>query len=140
MCFSYAGTTTVSGIGEYDNNNVFAKILAKKIPATIIFENKHVLAFEDIHPIKPVHILIIPKGKYRSLIDFSNNATEIEITALIRAMGKIADIMGITQSGFSMITNSGHHGGQTVPHLHFHLLGGEPVHWETALRDKKTTK
>lgn len=134
---SYASNDTVSGIGQYDNNNVFAKILAKKIPATIIFENEHVLAFEDIHPIKPVHILVIPKGKYRSILDFSAQATDAEIAALIRALGTIAKKMKIDQDGFSIMTNSGHNGGQTVPHLHFHLLGGEKVAWEQSLRKHK---
>jgi len=135
---SHADSNTVSGIGKYEKDSVFAKILDKRLPAKIIFENEYVLAFEDIHPIKPVHILIIPKGEYRSLIDFSSKASDKEITALIRAMGKISAIMGIDETGFSMITNSGHDGGQTVPHLHFHLLGGEPVHWETELRNNNT--
>ncbi len=133
---SLAGSETVSGIGEYDDNNTFAKILQGKLPANIVFENEYVLAFEDIHPIKPVHVLIIPKGQYRSLIDFSSTATDQEIIAIVKSMGKIAKAMGLTKDGFSLMTNSGHNGGQTVAHLHFHLLGGEPVHWEKALREK----
>jgi len=127
---------TVSGIGKYDDNNVFAKLLQGKLPANIVFENDHVLAFEDIHPIKQVHVLIIPKGQYRSLVDFSSTASDQEILALVKSIGKIAKAMGLTQDGFSLITNSGHNGGQTVDHLHFHLLGGEPVHWEQALREE----
>lgn len=133
-----AGNETVSGIGEYDSNNVFAKILQGKIPAKIIFENEYVLAFEDIHPIKPVHVLIIPKGQYRSVVDFSNSASDEEIIALVKSMAKIAKLMGLTKDGFSLMTNSGHNGGQTVAHLHFHLLGGEPVNWEKALREKSS--
>lgn len=136
---SLANTETVSGIGNYDSNNVFAKILRGKLPAKIVFEDDYVLAFEDIHPIKPVHVLIIPKGQYRSLVDFSSKASEQEIIALVRAMGKIAKLMGLTEQGFSLMTNSGHNGGQTVAHLHFHLLGGEPVNWEQALRENNTT-
>lgn len=127
---------TVSGVGPYDDNNIFAKILRKEISANIVFENEHVLAFEDIHPIKAIHILVIPKGKYRSIIDFSNQANDAEISALIRALGVIANKMKIAQSGFSIMTNSGHNGGQTVPHLHFHLLGGEKVEWEQSLRNQ----
>jgi len=136
---SLANTETVSGIGKYDDNNVFSKILRGKLPAKIVFEDEFVLAFEDIHPIKPVHVLIIPKGKYRSLVDFSSKASEQEIIALVRAMGKVAKLMGLTEKGFSLMTNSGHNGGQMVAHLHFHLLGGEPVNWEEALREKNTT-
>jgi len=132
---SLASSETVSGIGKYDDNNVFAKILQNKLPAKVVFENEYVLAFEDINPIRPVHVLIIPKGKYRSLVDFSSKATDQEILAIVRAMGKIAKAMGLTKDGFSLMTNSGHHGGQTVAHLHFHLLGGEPVNWEQALRE-----
>ncbi|MCJ8294135.1 MAG: histidine triad nucleotide-binding protein [Colwellia sp.] len=131
-----AGNETVSGIGKYESNNVFAKILQGKIPAKIVFENEYVLAFEDIHPIKPVHVLIIPKGQYRSLVDFSSTASDEEIIALVKSMAKIAKVMGLTKDGFSLMTNSGHNGGQTVAHLHFHLLGGEPVNWEKALREE----
>ncbi len=134
-----ANDKTVSGIGEYDCDNVFAKILQKKIPAKIVFENEYVLAFEDIHPIKPVHVIIIPKGKYRSFVDFSTKASKQEIVSLIRTMGKIAQQLNLTTDGFSLMTNSGHFGGQTVAHLHFHLLGGEPVDWESAIREKSNT-
>jgi len=134
---SHASADTVSAIGQYDESNVFAKILRKEIPATVIFESAHVLAFEDIHPVKPVHILVIPKGKYRSILDFSEKASDIEITQLIKALATIAKKMNIAQSGFSIMNNSGHDGGQTVPHLHFHLLGGEKVSWEQSLRHQK---
>jgi len=134
---SIAFGDTVSGIGQYDKNNVFAKILRKEIPATVVFESEHVLAFEDIHPIKPIHILVIPKGSYRSILDFSEKASDIEITQLIKALGTIAKKMNIAKSGFSIMSNSGHDGGQTVPHLHFHLLGGEKVAWEQSLRHQK---
>jgi len=135
---SLASNETVSGIGKYDSNNVFAKILQGKPPAKIVFENEYVLAFEDIHPIKPVHVLIIPKGQYRSLVDFSSTASDQEIIAIVKSMGKIAKVMGLTKNGFSLMTNSGHNGGQTVSHLHFHLLGGEPVNCEKALREKNS--
>ena len=134
----FASTETVSGIGQYDENNVFAKILRREVPANIVFENEYVLAFEDIHPIKPVHVLVIPKGSYRSILDFSEKATDAEITELIRALATIAKKMKIAKDGFSIMTNSGHNGGQTVPHLHFHLLGGEKVAWEQSLRSHNT--
>jgi len=134
---SHASTDTVSAIGQYDENNIFAKILRKEVSATVVFENEFVLAFEDIHPVKPIHILVIPKGKYRSILDFSEKASDIEISALIRALGTIAKKMKIAQDGFSIMSNSGHDGGQTVPHLHFHLLGGEKVAWEQTMRSQK---
>lgn len=134
---SFASPETVSNVGSYDNSNIFAKILRKEAPADIIYEDEYVLAFKDIHPIKAVHILVIPKGKYRSILDFSEKASDVEITALIRALGKIAKQLNIAQDGFSVMSNSGHNGGQTVPHLHFHLLGGEQVSWEKALRNIK---
>lgn len=84
-----AGNKTVSGIGKDDSNNVFAKILQGKIPAKIIYENEYVLAFEDIHPIKPVHVLILPKGQYRSIVDFSASASDQEIIALVKSMAKL---------------------------------------------------
>jgi len=125
---------TVSAIGEYDNENVFARILREELPAEVLYEDDYVLAFKDIKPIKPIHILVIPKGKYRSIISFSENATDKEIAGLVRSLSKVSKILGVNESGFSLITNAGHDGGQTVPHLHFHLLAGEEVHWEQGLR------
>lgn len=110
----------------YDDNNVFAKILRGEIPCRKVFEDDHVLAFEDIDPKRPVHVLVIPKGKYIDATDFGDNASDAEIVALHRAIARIARERGIDGTGYRLIANAGENGGQEVPHLHFHLLGGAP--------------
>ncbi len=112
---------------SYDDQNIFAKILRGEIPNKTVYEDEHVLAFHDIHPRKKVHVVIIPKGPYQNVNDFSQTATDAEIVALWRAVPKIAEILGLSTDGYRLITNCGTHGQQDVPHLHFHLLGGEMV-------------
>ena len=121
---SISSKETVSSTGVYDENNPFAKIIAKKLDARIVYENEHSLAFHDIAPKAPVHVLVIPKGKYRSMVDFSKNASDAEIVSLVRALGKTAKIMNVSESGFRLIANAGHDANQSVPHLHFHIIGG----------------
>ncbi|MDB9819994.1 HIT domain-containing protein [Candidatus Pelagibacter sp.] len=114
----------------YDKNNIFAKILRKEIPCKKIFENDHVLSFHDINPQKKIHALIIPKGEYIDLDDFNNRASNQEIVALSKAITEVSKILGIsldTGKGYRALTNLSEHGGQEVPHLHFHLFGGEKV-------------
>ena len=114
----------------YDKNNIFAKILRKKIPCKKIFENDHVLSFHDINPQKKIHALVIPKGEYIDLDDFNNRASDQEIVALSKAITEISKILRIstdTGKGYRALTNSSEDGGQEVPHLHFHLFGGEKV-------------
>lgn len=111
----------------YDTNNVFAKILRGEIPSKKVYEDDHVLAFHDIHPRRKVHVMIIPKGPYTQIDHFSRDASDEQIIALWRAVPKIAAELGLTADGYRLITNCGTHGQQEVPHLHFHLLGGELV-------------
>ena len=115
----------------YDQNNIFAKILRGEIPCDKIYESDHALAFKDIHPQAKVHVLVIPKGAYINMDDFSQNASSEEITGLIRALGEVAKIIGVSQyssgKGYRYIGNNGSDGGQEVPHLHFHIVGGEPL-------------
>ncbi len=112
----------------YDDNNIFAKILRGDIPANqMVYEDDHVLAFWDIAPQKKTHILIIPKGAFVDINDFATRATDEEICALIRVIPKITKKLGLHENGFRVISNIGNHGGQEVPHLHLHILGGEPV-------------
>jgi len=118
---------TVASTGQYDDSNPFARILVKTLKADIVFENKHAIAFHDIAPKAAVHVLVIPKGEYRSMVDFSTQASDDEIVALVRALGETAKKMGVSDSGFKLIANAGHDANQTVPHLHFHLLGGEKL-------------
>ena len=109
----------------YDTSNVFAKILRGEIPCKKVYEDGHVLAFPDIAPKAPVHILVIPKGAYTDMDDFTARASADEIAALFKALGQIARDNGIDQTGYRVISNCGVHGGQEVPHLHLHLLGGK---------------
>ena len=112
---------------KYDNQNIFAKILRGEIPNDTVFENEHALAFRDINPQRPHHVLIIPKGKYVSFDHFSKEASNEEIIGYIQSIGKVCDLLDISidrGDGFRMIANSGQHGIQDVPHLHVHNLGG----------------
>jgi len=116
---------------SYDTNNIFAKILRKEIPCDKIYENDHVLAFKVINPQAKIHVLVIPKGAYVNMDDFSQNAKNDEIEALIRALGEVTKIVGLSSysegKGYRYIGNNGPDGGQEVPHLHFHIIGGEPL-------------
>ena len=116
---------------SYDKNNIFAKILRGEIPCKKIYENEYILSFYDINPQKKVHALVIPKGEYTDLDDFSSRASEKEISELIKGVSLIAKKLGVSLSnngkGYRSLVNIGEHGGQEVPHLHFHLFGGEKV-------------
>ena len=115
---------------NYDKNNIFAKIIRKEIPCNKIYENEYVLSFYDINPQKKIHALIIPKGEYIDLDDFNKKASNQEIVALSKGITEVAKILGISAEkgkGYRALTNLNYHGGQEVPHLHFHLFGGENV-------------
>jgi histidine triad (HIT) family protein len=115
---------------SYDKNNIFAKILRKEIPCKKIFENDYVLSFHDINPQKKIHALVIPKGEYTNLDDFNNRASDHEIVALSKAITEVSKILEISTDngkGYRALTNLDDHGGQEVPHLHFHLFGGEKI-------------
>ena len=114
----------------YDDNNIFAKILRGEIPCEKIYEDEYILSFYDINPQKKIHALVIPKGKYIDLDDFASKASEKEILALIRGVNTVAKKLQIssdTGKGYRAIANINENGGQEVPHLHFHLFGGEKV-------------
>ena len=108
----------------YDDSNVFARILRGELPSKKVYEDDHVLAFHDINPLAPMHILVIPKGPYVSWDDFSSKASDAEIAAFVRAVGKIARDEGLVADGYRVLANSGLRGGQEVPHLHMHIFGG----------------
>ena len=115
---------------NYDNNNIFAKILRGEIPCKKIYEDEFVLSFHDINPQKKIHALVIPKGKYVDLDDFSSNAKTEEMIGLIKAITIVAKKLGISVdngNGYRALVNISEDGGQEVPHLHFHLFGGEKV-------------
>jgi diadenosine tetraphosphate (Ap4A) HIT family hydrolase len=111
----------------YDPNNIFAKILRGEIPCKKVFENEFALAFHDIAPKAPVHVLVIPKGAYVSLDDFSEMAPAELIVGFWRAVGTVARQLGLSESGYRLLANTGRDGGQEVPHLHIHLFGGRAL-------------
>jgi len=111
-------------MSQYDDNNIFARILRGEIPCKKIFENDHVLAFHDINPQAPTHVLVIPKGAYVSMDDFTARANDTEIAALFRAVGDLARDLGVADQGYRILSNCGLNGGQEVPHLHIHLFAG----------------
>lgn len=111
----------------YDPNNVFARILRGELPCRKVYEDDHVLAFHDINPRAPVHVLAIPKGAYVSMDDFSDRASDAEIAALTRAVGRIARDLGLAGPGYRILSNIGGDGHQEVPHLHIHIFGGCPL-------------
>jgi len=111
----------------YDDSNVFARILRGELPCAKLFEDEHVLAFRDINPLAPVHVLVIPKGPYVSWDDFSATASDEELAAFVRAVGRIARDEGLVAQGYRVLANVGQRGGQEVPHLHMHVFGGAPL-------------
>ena len=111
----------------YDKDNIFAKILRGELPCRKVYEDEHALAFHDINPLAPVHILVIPKGAYVSWDDFSERASEAEIAGFVRAVGKVARDAGMVVQGYRILANTGKRAGQEVAHLHVHIFGGEPL-------------
>jgi len=110
---------------EYDSNNIFAKILRHEIPCNKIYEDDFALSFHDINPQAPVHVLVIPKGPYVSMTDFTRDASREEIDGLFRAIGAVVSKLNLEKDGYRILTNTGIHGGQEVPHLHFHIFAGK---------------
>lgn len=112
---------------SYDDNNIFAKILRGEIPCKKIFEDDFAVAFADIHPQAPTHVLVIPTGPFTDVVDFNMNANDEEIAGFWRAVAWVAKDCGLPENGFRMIANTGLNGGQEVPHFHVHLLGGRAL-------------
>ena len=111
----------------YDDSNIFARILRGEIPSKTVYEDEHALAFHDINPLSPTHILVIPKGPYVSWDDFSARAADAEIAGFVRAVGKVARDESLVASGYRLLANAGLDSGQEVPHLHVHIFGGRPL-------------
>src|SRR5438067_10823483 len=111
----------------YDDNSTFAKILRGELPSTNVYEDDYALAFPDINPAAPTHILVIPRGPYVSWDDFSARASDAEIAGFVRAVGKIAREAGLVESGYRLLANVGLNSGQEVPHLHVHIFAGRPL-------------
>ncbi|MBB4211163.1 diadenosine tetraphosphate (Ap4A) HIT family hydrolase [Rhodothalassium salexigens DSM 2132] len=111
----------------YDPDNVFAKILRGELPCNKVYENEHALAFHDIHPQAPVHVLVIPKGAYVSMEDFTANAPDELVLGFFRTVGHVARELGLSDPGFRILANHGADAHQEVPHLHVHIFGGRPL-------------
>jgi len=111
----------------YDDENIFAKILRGEIPCNRVYENGHALAFEDINPQAPTHVLVIPKGAYVSNDDFTARASDAEITGFFRAVGHVARELGLADPGYRILANTGRDGGQEVPLFHVHICGGRQL-------------
>ncbi len=112
---------------SYDPQNIFARIIAELIPCNKVYEDANTLAFYDIAPKAPVHILVVPKGPYMDFEDYVAHAPAQEISGFFQTVSKLAQELGIAESGYRLITNKGEHSGQEVPHFHVHLLGGAPL-------------
>jgi diadenosine tetraphosphate (Ap4A) HIT family hydrolase len=117
--------SATTGLPPYDDSNIFAKILRGEIPSKRIHEDDYAVAFHDIHPQAPVHVLVIPRGRYVSLADFSAQASDAEIAGFWRAVGRVARELGLEGSGYRILSNMGPEGGQEVPHFHVHIFGGK---------------
>ena len=118
---------SAGGALSYDPNNVFARILRGELPCRKAYEDEHVLAFHDINPQAPTHIVVIPKGQYISVDDFAQKASDTELAAFIRAIGHIARQEGVSEGGYRMLANHGAAAHQEVPHFHLHLFGGRDL-------------
>ena len=111
----------------YDNGNIFARILRGELPSKRVMESEHSLAFHDVNPLAPIHVLVIPKGAYVSWDDFSAKASDAELVDFSRTIGKVAEMVGADQQGYRSLSNIGKRGGQEVPHLHVHIFAGRPL-------------
>lgn len=118
---------SVKNGAPYDDRNIFARILRGEIEVKTVFENDYALAFHDINPQAPVHVLVIPKGPYVSMADFSANAPAEHIAGFFRAVGDVARALGLEDDGYRIIANAGVNSHQEVPHLHVHIFGGKPL-------------
>jgi diadenosine tetraphosphate (Ap4A) HIT family hydrolase len=114
----------IDATAPYDDSNIFARILRGEIPCEKVYEDDHALAFHDINPQAPIHVLVVPKGRYVSWDDFSARADDTLIAGFVRAVGTVARQFGLVESGYRILANIGQHGHQEVPHLHIHLFGG----------------
>ena len=117
----------VHAIAPYDPGNIFARILRGEIPSRRVFEDEFAIAFHDLHPLTPVHVLVIPRGPYVSWADFSARASDAEIAGFVRAVGSVARQLELEEPGYRLLANAGLDAHQEVPHLHVHLFGGRPL-------------
>ena len=112
---------------SYDDDNIFARILRGEVPCDKVHESDHALAFRDIAPKAPSHVLVIPKGRYETLHEFAEKGSDAELAGWVRAMAAVARAEGVTEGGYRATVNNGRHGNQEVPHLHAHIVGGRQL-------------
>lgn len=117
----------VHALADYDDNNIFARILRGEIPSKRVYEDEFAVAFHDINPQAPVHVLVIPRGAYVSWADFSARASDAEIAGFVRAVGATARALGLEEPGYRLLANAGHDSHQEVPHLHVHIFAGRKL-------------
>ena len=117
----------IDALAPYDDQNIFAKILRGEIPNRTVYEDDWALAFHDINPQAPTHVLVIPKGAYVSWDDFSAKASDAEMAGFVRAVGQVSRALGLVEPGYRLLANIGGHGHQEVPHLHIHIFGGKQM-------------
>ncbi len=117
----------VSGLGAYDDANIFARLLRGEIPSRRVYEDAWAVAFHDIAPQAAVHVLVVPRGRYVSLADFTRDAPDAEVAGFFRAVGAVARQLGLEEAGYRALANTGSDGGQEVPHFHVHLFGGQAL-------------
>ena len=117
----------VASLGDYDDSNIFARILRGEIPSKRVYEDQWAIAFHDINPQAPIHVLVIPRGAYVSWADFSARASDAEIAGFVRAVGVVARQLGLEEPGYRLLANAGLDAHQEVPHLHVHLFGGRKL-------------
>lgn len=111
----------------YNKDNIFAKILRGEIPCDKVYEDEHALAFKDINPQAPIHVLVIPKGPYVSMADFTDSAPDEMVVGFFRAVGAVARDLGLVEPGYRILANAGPNSHQEVPHLHIHIFGGQKL-------------
>ncbi len=116
-----------TGLGPYDDTNIFARILRGEVPSKRVFEDEWAVAFHDVAPQAAVHVLVIPRGRYSSLADFTANGSDQEVAGFVRAVGHVARLLGLEEGGYRALANTGGNAGQEVAHLHVHLFGGEDL-------------
>ena len=117
----------VPGLGPYDTDNIFARILRGEIPSTRIYEDEYALAFNDIAPQAPVHVLVVPKTQHVSLADFASTAPPETVAGFFAAVARVARQLGLEEPGYRILANMGRHAHQEVPHFHVHIFGGRPL-------------
>ena len=117
----------VPGLGAYDPANIFARMLRGEVPCTTVYEDDFALAFNDIAPQAPVHVLVIPKTPHVSFADFASSAAPETIAGFFAAVAKVAKQLGLEEPGYRILANMGQHAHQEVPHFHVHIFGGRPL-------------